>query len=147
MKVVITKARPLLRMTSITAIAIMLAAMLPAGCVGNKTKSESQNPSNETSAYAESIEAAKYLYKLAAEGRLPWIADGESGKLDSDSFPLSEVVYPVVRTFTFKKVGDGSVCHYQAVKQSRQGEWRLESAWWLDSAGKTISTWPDKSAQ
>jgi hypothetical protein len=92
--------------------------------------------------YAVTYQAAKYLADLAAEGLLPWLEDGEGGRLEVGPAHLTEVVYPVARTFTLKKRINDSVCYYQVVKQSREAEWTLQTAWWVDAEGKVISAWP-----
>ena len=114
MKVVITKARPL------------LVALLT-GCANDnkpssEARSEATNELHRPEPHAITKIAWQYLANLAAKGQLPWLADGETVKLDSEEVVnLPELEFPIVRRFFFRKA-DGSICRYQVVKQTRQAE-------------------------
>ncbi len=87
-------------------------------------------------AWSEGQSAWRYLRKLMKKGQLP-------GWSKNDTFPTMDIHcvfrYPDSVTFDdFTKGWDLSHYHYEVVRTSQKGPWKLVKAWRTDPSGRTI---------
>jgi hypothetical protein len=90
-------------------------------------------------ANAEALSAVQFLKDLARQGRLPgWSKNDQPAQTDNAiQFHFS---YPhIVTVDDFRKMGDPSLYHYRATRESATGPWKLVRAWRTDARGNMIT--------
>jgi len=90
-------------------------------------------------AKAQAKSAATLLRSLKKSGHLPGWSKGDKSVAKSVSFSCSSTL---TGSFTVQKIGDSSVYHFQVIRSSEDGPWKLQRAWRTDQDGKTIEEFP-----
>jgi hypothetical protein len=95
-------------------------------------------------------EAGGFLLQLHNDNKLPGISKDEHGNLTTDTFSMTVsnnsvgISRPITWTFHLVKDGSASTNNYTVVKQSKDGNWKIQKAWLTDSNGQIIQEWPVK---
>jgi hypothetical protein len=82
----------------------------------------------------ETVYAGQFLLQLHKNNHLPGISKDEHGQFITDVMPivvsnkLTEISYPMERTFNFVKEEEIFTNHYTVVKLSKDSEWKLQKA-------------------
>src|SRR5208337_3608300 len=90
-------------------------------------------------AKAQAKSATILMSSLKKSGRLPGWSKDEKPVAKSVSFFCSTFTDG---TFTARKTGDSSVYHFQVVRATEDGPWKLQKVWRTDQDGKTIEEFP-----
>jgi hypothetical protein len=83
--------------------------------------------------------ATKFLRGLERKGRLPGWSKNDKAAGKTVEFHIH---LPDSSTCDVAKEGDSTIYHYQLIRASKKGPWKLEKAWRTDKTGRTIEEYP-----